>query len=132
MTTGRKRGRKSAAELEAPTTATVEPFAPAPRELDPRAASLWRSIVASRPHNYFSSGDWPLLREYCHTVATLIPRVNKLVEAEFDPKTLEARDKLVRQATALARSLRLCVSARTRPDTASMRDSVRGAPILWT
>jgi hypothetical protein len=58
-----------------------------------------------------------------YTAATLIPRVNRLVEQEFDPKTLEARDKLVRLAESLSMKLRLCVSSRTRPDTAAMRDS---------
>ena len=126
------RGRKSSAELTVAPVASIEPFAAAPASLEPSAKALWRSIIASRPHDFFGPGDLPLLREYVHNVAVLVPRVNKLVEAEFDPKTLDARDKLVRQSAALARSLRICVSARTRPDVASMRDSVTSVPHLWT
>ncbi len=71
----KKRGRKSTAEMATPRpTASVQSFAPAPNVLESEAAALWRSIIASRAHNYFSPGDLPLLREYCHSVATLIHR----------------------------------------------------------
>jgi len=124
-----QRGRRSAADLETrPIGGTVERLAPAPDALEPDAKALWRRIVEERRHDYFSAADEPLLREYCHTVATLLPKVQKLSEEEFDTQVLDARDKLVRQAAALARSLRLCVSSRTRPDTAAMRDSVSPRP----
>ena len=129
----KKRGPKSAAEKEAPVlTASVQPFAPAPDVLEPEAQALWRSIIGGRPHDYFSSGDLPLLREYCHDVATLVPRINELlVESGVNLDLLKARDSLVRQATALARSLRINVASRTRPDTAGMRDSVQQGPKPW-
>ena len=129
----KQRGRKSAASLETPRlAATVEPFAPAPDVLEPEAQALWRSIIASRPHNYFSPGDLPLLREYCHDVATLIPRINAIMaEGSVNLEMLKARDGLVRQATSLAGKLRICVSSRTRPDTAGMRESVSNNPPAW-
>ncbi len=129
----KKPGRKSVAEAAAPAqTASVKPFAPAPDVLQPEAQALWRSIIGERPHNHFSSADRPLLREYCHTVASLIPRLNELLaESGVDLELLKARDSLVRQAAALARTLRICVSSRTRPDTAAMRDSVQDGPPLW-
>ncbi len=129
----KQRGRKSAASLETPRlAATVEPFAPAPDVLEPEAQALWRSIIAGRPHNYFSPGDLPLLREYCHDVATLIPRINELLaESGVDVDLLKARDTLVRQAASLAGKLRICVSSRTRPDTADMREPTESSPPPW-
>ena len=129
----KQRGRKSAASLETPRlTASVQSFAPAPDLLKPEAQALWRSIIASRPHNFFSPGDLPLLREYCQDVATLIPRINEIMaEGSIDLELLKARDGLVRQATSLAVKLRICVSSRTRPDVASMRDSMPSTPPPW-
>lgn len=123
-----KRGRKSQADLTI-APADNSPYVPPPSELSAPARVLWQSIVRERRQDFFSAGDLPLLREYCHSVAVLIPRVNKLVEKEFDPRTLDARDKLVRQAASLAVRLRICVSARTRGDTAKIRNSMnRGIP----
>ena len=128
----KKRGRKTEDDTISPIV-ELEVLSAAPEALQPEARNLWRSIVASRGQGFFSSGDLPLLEEYCHTCATLIPRVNRVLEQpELDPALLRARDTLVRQAAALARSLRICVSSRTRPDTAVMRDSVNGRPHLWS
>ena len=74
----------------------------------------------------------PLLREYCLNVATLIPRVNEIMaEGSVDLELLKARDGLVRQALSLAGKLRICVSSRTRPDVASMRESTPSTPPPW-
>ena len=128
----KQRGRKRAIDPgKQPETSEVQPLAPPPSALDAEASALWRSIVASRPWDFFTPGDLPLLREYCHTTATLLPRINRLVEEGFDTTTLDARDKLVRQAAALAGKMRLCVSSRTRPDTAAMRDSVQLLQPPW-
>ena len=54
-----------------------------------------------------------------------------LITSGVDLDLLKARDAVVRQAAALARTLRICVSSRTRPDTAAMRDSVQDGPPLW-
>jgi len=94
----RKPGRRSAADLQVVGSEDKPPVPGAPEALEPAARSLWHSIVQSRPSGFFSPADLPLLREYCHTCAVLIPRVNRLVEEEFDPRTLDQRDKLVRLA----------------------------------
>ena len=129
----KKRGRKSAADVETvPTTATVQSLAPAPDVLKPEAQALWRLIVGNRAPGFYSPGDLPLLREYVHTVSTLIPRINEIMaEGNVDLELLKARDGLVRQATSLAVKLRICVSSRTRPDTASMRDTIDRYPPPW-
>jgi hypothetical protein len=129
----RKRGRKSASEMAtAAPAAPISPLAP-PSALKPEARALWTAIVASRPTNYFSPADLPLLRDYVHTVATLIPRLNELAEETLDARAIDSRVKLIRVATNLSGKLRLHVSSRTRPDTAGMRDSVRGVTMIdWS
>ena len=129
----KKRGRKSAAEMATPRpTASVQSFAPVPNALKPEAQALWRSIIGNRPPGFYHPGDLPLLREYVHTVATLLPRINEIMaEGNIDLEILKARDGLVRQAASLACRLRICVSSRTRPDAAVMRDSVDRSPPPW-
>lgn len=127
-----QRGRQSAAD--AGTTLAFNartPDPPAPDTLAPDAQDLWRNIVRSRPPGYFGPGDRPLLAEYCRTMATFLPGINAVLRDSFDADMLAARDRLIRQAATLAGKLRLCVSARTRPDTASTRDAAQPGPRPW-
>ena len=104
----------------------------APRELTKAAQELWRDIVNQRPAGFYSAGDLPLLREFCHTSAVLLPQLNAIAMQEFDPAVLRERDRAIRQMASLSGKLRICVSSRTRPDAASMRDSVQdGRPKPW-
>lgn len=125
------RGRKSTAERLTSVTPTERVFAPPPKRLDENAAELWESIIASRPVGFYGPGDLPLLREYCYNLETLLPRLTKLIEEEYDPSVMSVRDKLVRQTASLAVKLRICVSSRTRPDVASMKNSLQVGPKLW-
>jgi hypothetical protein len=120
-----KSGRKSLAELSIVPGRQPAVSQPAPADLGAAGRPLWNAIVASRPSGFFSPADLPLLAEYCRNMAIYLPRLNAALEETYSAPMLYARDQLVRQSAALARSLRLCVSARTAPDTAAMRDSVK-------
>ena len=118
----KKRGRKSVAEL------TTKPIADisrpkAPTGLDGSSAALWDKIVRRFEPNHFNDADFILLREFCHTSATLLPRMNSEFERHSSHDSLRARMALVKEAQQLATKLRLCVSARTRGDLASVRDA---------
>ncbi len=126
----KQRGRKSAFSRVTPEPLREVEVPNPPEILEPAARVLWEAIVESRPPKFFASADLPLLREYCHTIETLVPIANAAI-SDGDLKALDTRDKLVRLAASLAGKLRLCVSSRTRPDTASMRDSVRSSPPPW-
>ena len=126
-----KRGRQSAADAAVVAFSASTPDPPAPDTLAPEALALWRDIVRSRPPGYFGSGDLPLLAEYCRTTATFLPGLNRVLDNAFDLEALAARDRLIRQAATLAGKLRLCVSARTRPDSASTRDAALTGPRPW-
>ena len=115
----KKQGRKST------VGESVEPDLPAPDDLGSKAKALWHSNISDRPSGFFTAADLGLLREYCRIMETDIPKLRQQMgKKTADPKLYDAYDKMVRLSTSLARSLRLCVSSRTRPDTASMRDSV--------
>lgn len=129
----RKRGRPSQGDLSVVGGVSRLPPVPAPAELPKAAKELWDAIVKGRPHNFYSAGDLPLLREYCLTAAVLIPQINTAFDNDdcIDMRLLDARDKLIRLATSLAGKLRIVVSSRTRADTANMRDSVVAGPKPW-
>ena len=135
-----KRGRKSQADLMVAPKDAEASYIPPPKDLDAKARVLWQQIVKERPAGFFGAGDLPLLREYCHTTEVLLPRMNRMLERRggpngtailVDASTIRARNELVKLAASLAGKLRLCVSSRTRPDTAGMRDSLRKSNPPW-
>ena len=118
---GKGGGRKSAASLTVSSTGPSRPHRAPDRDLPEAARRLWRAIVEPTPSDHFAAGDFPLLREYVITAGVLLPAIDKaILETGLDAGLLTQRDRLVRQLAALARSLRLCVSSRTRPDSASI------------
>lgn len=131
----KQRGRKSseAARFSGNVTSIEgrKRVEPAPSWLEPKAKAVWDAIMKAHSLDFFGPADLPLLAEYCHTVAVLIPKVNEIVASDFGPATLDARDKLVRQSLSQATRLRLCVSSRKRADTAEMRDSVSWGKPPW-
>ena len=129
----KQRGKKSAAQLStvAPAGNISRPKPPA--SLEEAAQDLWKKILLQHTQGHFHPADLELLREFVHTSATLIPRINSAIEKNADPAALRARTSLVREQLQLAAKLRLCVSARTRGDLASVRDAgeVRAKPWEW-
>ena len=121
----KQRGRKSIDSLTVTSTVADISRPKPPGTLEKPSAKLWDRILASYPPNHFNAADLELLREFCHTSGTLLPRVNKTLEKGPDLAVLRARAALVKEAAALATKLRLCMSARTRGDLASVRDAGR-------
>ena len=118
----KQRGRKSADALM--TTPVPDISRPkSPEALTGASADLWDRIVRRYPGNHFNDADLQLLREFCHTTATMLPRVNRMLENDADLAMLRARASLVKEAGALAVKLRLCVSSRKRGDLASTRNA---------
>lgn len=119
------RGRKSAAELQVVRIGTGGGRRPPPPPtIGEAAAKLWREIVQGLPSDFFGAGDLPLLAEYCHTMETLLPAINGAIERDGPTAGfLSARATLLKTGMALAAKLRICVSARTRGDLASLRQA---------
>ena len=122
----KQRGRKSAAELSTPARVpgVADISRPvAPECLEKPAAKLWDEILRMVPQNHFNAADLVLLREFCHTSATLLPAANSEIEKFAGGGTLRLRSMLVKETQSLATKLRLNMSARTRGDLASTRDA---------
>jgi hypothetical protein len=57
-------GRKSVAALSVVALVPGKPPEP-PESLESAAAEVWRRVVATKPHDWFSADTFPLLAEYC-------------------------------------------------------------------
>lgn len=124
-----QRGRKSAASLAVVTSLPGQRHEP-PGELTDDQAAIWRSVVATKPTDWFGEDTHPLLSAYCrHIVAAQV-----LAEAidTFNPawladeeglkrydRLLAMRERETRATTALARSMRLTQQSRYDHKTAN-------------
>ena len=137
----RKRGRKSAAELNTPRPQSIEAYSrqPLPPELRDEEAETFITIVNSCPGGWFEVASVPLLVQYCrHTVQAR--RVAELLErAVGQPETQwEYYAALLKQQRAeshalatLATKLRLTPASR-RNDRGNLRSIAAPAgPPPW-
>lgn len=117
-----KRGRPSTASL---TVVPVDPKLPGerlapPSDLTKAQAAVWRSVVASRPSDWFGPDSEGLLISYCRHTASANVLARRLDECEsasdFDlelyGELLKLRERETRAITALARSMRLTQQSR--------------------
>src|SRR5690242_19332375 len=58
------RGRESLASLTVVSPLRIERLEP-PRDLTPSQAELWRSVIATKPADWFQPDSAPVLYEYC-------------------------------------------------------------------
>jgi hypothetical protein len=140
-----KRGRKSAAAIEAellrlpvPTTPATGPDAP--YDLTDEEAKVWRGIVNTMPSSWFTRETHDLLSSYCRHVvsASFVSREITRFQERSDWITTDEgvarlhkltgiREREARAAQSIARSLRLTPQARYRPEKAGqMSGGFRG------
>ena len=131
-----QRGRKSTAKLAVVTTlpVTKRPRLPgAPKAFTPAQAAVWKSVVATKPADWFTADSWPLLAQYCRHVVTadMLQRKIDASEtlddmgvdtpvAEYQAR-LKMRDSESKIINALARSMRLTQQARLKAETAASK-----------
>lgn len=109
----------------------------APPGLPEHGAALWNDICASYPPGHFAAGDLPLLDNYIRCVL-ILDKCNESLGEDgiFSPDGMKAhpaidiRDKQLKAMASLATKLRLPVSSRIRPDSASTRPTLSG-PKPW-
>lgn len=110
------RGRKSAASLSVITGGVIQRIEP-PVGLTEAQAGLWRSIMATKPADWWTADNAPLLAEYVRAVdmgnmlalqieATLAGGDPVEIAAQLKP-LLDMRDKESRRAMSLATKMRL-------------------------
>lgn len=123
-----QRGRKSAASLAVVTPLPGQRAAP-PDELTKAEADIWRSVVSTKPAEWFQPDSYPLLVAYCrHTVMArlLSEQIGRLPSVEEDPTTfdvlkelLKMRDRESKAVNMFARSMRLTQQSRLKAETAA-------------
>ena len=125
------RGRKSAAKLQVVALASRRKPPEPPADLTPGALALWKSIVSSLPVDFFRPGDLPLLQAYVTSadrkcqVDAMIVEHGMIYDGKVHLGLKISRDEGALMAS-LAVKLRLCQSARTRPESAHLRASHSG------
>lgn len=101
-----------------------------PRGLSRRQRTLWRTIAASKPAEWWDGGSLPLLAQLVAHLETLEALRDQfaLLGDLADPRTLARLDQLSRvrdreskAMSSLATKLRLTVQARYMPVTAARR-----------
>lgn len=115
-----QRGRKQQIGLK---VVEITPRAAPPAELSEFEASVWQSVVNTKPAEWFQDDTRQLLIAYCRHAATAA-LVDQEISA-FDPKwmkddeglkryqrLLDMREKQTRAINALSRSMRLTHQAR--------------------
>ena len=121
------RGRKSAEGLA--VVVSIPGQRPDPPEvLGPDERVLWRRIVATRPHDWFTAETWPLLIEYCRAwvasdqVARELEKFDGIPEGQEFMRWLRLRDrqeKTARLLATMATKMRLSQQSRWTEQTAA-------------
>jgi phage terminase small subunit len=128
------RGRKSSAVLQLAANAPLRRRPKPPAGLSEAASSAWKGIVSSLPADFFRPGDLPLLQAFCVAVDRK-NRIDALLDQDLimgdkpHPGLKLSRDEAGLMAS-LAVKLRLCQSARTRPESAGLKNANAG-PRPW-
>lgn len=121
--------RKSAEALSVITLLPGQRTEP-PAKFPADATEVWRSVVASKPHDWFTADSVYLLEAYCHAVVS--HRLISIGVAEFDTSKMGSTEgvKLYDQLTrmqerqarvmaSLATKLRLTQQSRYTPQAAA-------------
>lgn len=127
--------RKSSKAQEAETELSVITNLPGaraavPARLTGEAAEIWREVVASKPHDWFTSDSCHLLEAYCHAVVAhrliSIGVANFTKEQMAEAKGVATYDSLTRMQERQARvmatiatKLRLTQQSRYTPQAAA-------------
>lgn len=124
-----ERGKQSAASLSVVSTAALVQRPEPPDELKPREKTLWKRVVDSKPADWFTPGDIPLLVDYCRHVIRqrdLSDAISKQGKAPYTDKEaysffrdlLKDSDMETKAIKSLATALRLTQQARYTPQAA--------------
>lgn len=125
--------RKSSAALAvAPVTNLPSRLLP-PEGMPSVEADLWRSIVATKPVDWFQQDSAPLLTEYVRA-KVMCDRIAEMLEV-LDPETmkhlLDMRDKESRRLATLGCKLRLTQQSRYTPQSAATADRKASGARPW-
>jgi hypothetical protein len=116
--------RKSAESMSLATVTNLPSRIDPPEGMPQDEAELWRSIVATKPVDWFQQDSAPLLTEYVRS-KVMCDRLAEMLK-ELNPDTmkglLDMRDKESRRLASLACKLRLTQQSRYTPQAAATAD----------
>lgn len=129
----KQRGRNTSGSLKAVGTLEVCPRLAPPAELSEYEASVWHSVVNTKPAEWFQADTLQLLVSYCKHCSTALVIDRQL--SVFNPdwladdegldryrKLTDLREKQTRAINALSRSMRLTQQARYDTQKAAVAD----------
>lgn len=126
------RGKKSSASLSvlpAPLARRLEPA----EGLSAAQAEIWRGIIETKPADWFTADNGPLLAEYvravdmCNLLALQIEAAITGGEPSELKAVLDMRDKESKRVASLATKLRLTNQSRYTPQAAATANKNTGA-----
>jgi len=138
----KQRGRNSTGGLKVVQTAEVCPRIAPPAEISEFEASVWHSIVNTKPADWFQNDTKQLLLAYCKHVSTaaVIDTQIDAFKPEWmaDPdgldryrKLTDMREKQTRAITSLSRSMRLTQQSKYDTQKASVADRKASGSKPW-
>lgn len=125
------RGKKSSASLSVLPTPLVQRL-DAPEGLSTSQGAIWAGIVETKPADWFSSDNAPLLAEYvravdmCNLLAMQIEAAVTGGEPGELKAALDMRDKESKRVASLATKLRLTNQSRYTPQAAATANKNNG------
>ena len=111
--------------------------------MGPVEAEMWIAVVNTRPANYFTTDQLPLLRAYvrhCYQAKKIDEEMDKIIDRDFSQAIVQKFDTLQKmreresaKIMALARSMRLTHQAQVHPKTAgtAARNGGKKSSSLW-
>jgi len=138
-----QRGRKSVeASSVVACKAKMGPIEP-PETLSEAEGEVWKSVIATKPRDWFSDDNLPLLADYCRHIIRqnkISDMINSHSVYASDPDSLKVYDKLIRLSDVeskaimqLATKMRLTQQSRYDPKTANTADKkvAKRSPWAW-
>ncbi len=128
--------RKSTASL-AVTPVTSRDAIAIPSDLTQFQAQVWRSVVESKPREWFGEDSLPVLKEYCRAAVTCDVLADMVEEALLEGdkvvirQTLDMRDKEAKRMADLATKLRLTQQSRYTPQASATANKRAAGKRPW-
>ena len=95
----KQRGRKSAASLSVVASESIFKRPEPPKKLSDAEGEIWKAVVATKPADWFSNDNLPLLADYCRHIIRqdkLSEMINSHSVYASDPEAIKVYDKLLR------------------------------------
>lgn len=136
-----KPGRQSSAALSVASSGFAAAPEP-PNHLNKKESGVWREIVGTKPNDWFSEENLPLLEAYCQHVIlyrTVGKRLQKLRATHLDSsddidmydKLLKMSDREAKLLSSLATKMRLTQQSRYTTKAAGTANQSSGRKKPW-